>query len=171
MLKYYEPRLDLSSPEQLNLMGIIVTLHEPADGEILRSVVEELRVRFPYFYVRAARKEGELVTVPNELPMTVRNSWSPILLNAEESNYHLAAWKYEGHRLAFELPHDLTDGAGVFPYIRSVMFLYLSRASGRTFDPEGFESVADIHSGCHGYFLLHRRIVPNDFPVEITGLE
>ena len=138
MLKYYEPRLDLSSPEQLNLMGIIVTLHEPVDGEILRSVVEELRVRFPYFYVRAARKEGELVTVPNELPMTVRNSWAPILLNAEESNYHLAAWKYAGHRLAFELPHDLTDGAGVFPYIKSVMFLYLSRASGRTFDPEGF---------------------------------
>ncbi len=138
MLKYYEPRLNLSSPEQINLMGVIVSLTDPVDGEILRSVIEELRVRFPYFYVKAACNGSDLVTVPNDLPMTVRNTWEPILLNSEESNYHLAAWKYEGHRLAFEIPHDLTDGAGLFPYIKSAMYLYLSKASGRTFDPAGF---------------------------------
>ncbi|MER2057107.1 MAG: hypothetical protein ABTB30_17615, partial [Clostridia bacterium] len=38
-----------------------------------------------------------------------------IRLNAEESNYHLAAWKYEGRRVAFEISHSLTDGAGVLP--------------------------------------------------------
>ena len=143
MLKYYEPRLNLSSPEQLNMIGIIVTLNNSVDGEILRSVIEELRVRFPYFYVKAAYKGGDLTTVPNELPMTVRNTWEPIRLNSKESNYHLAAWKYEGNRLAFEIPHDLTDGAGVMPYIRSAMFLYLSRATGISFDPAGFRLPGD----------------------------
>ena len=138
MLKYYEPRLNLSSPEQLNIMGIIVSLNNAVDGEILRSVVEELRVRFPYYYIKAAYKGGDLTTVPNELPMIVRNTWEPIRLNSKESNYHLAAWKYEGHRLAFEIPHDLTDGAGLFPYVKSAMFLYLSRATGKSFDPAGF---------------------------------
>ena len=138
MLQYYEPRLNLAAPEELNIMGIVVSLQEPVDGELLRGVVEELRVRFPYFYIRAAYRGDDPVTVPNELPMTVRNSWEPIRLNSEESNFHLAAWKYEGRRLAFEIPHDLTDGAGLFPYVKSAVFLYLSRATGRTFDPAGF---------------------------------
>ena len=138
MLQYYEPRLNLAAPDELNIMGIVVSLQEPVDGELLRGVVEELRVRFPYFYIRAAYRGDDPVTVPNELPMTVRNSWEPIRLNSEESNFHLAAWKYEGRRLAFEIPHDLTDGAGLFPYVKSAVFLYLSRATGRTFDPAGF---------------------------------
>lgn len=53
MLEYYEPRFDLSSPEQINIMSVIVSLHKPVDGEILRVAVEELRIRFPYFYVKA----------------------------------------------------------------------------------------------------------------------
>ncbi len=138
MLEYYEPWLDLSSPEQVNTMCVIVSLHEPVDGGILRSVVEALRVRFPYFYVRAAYRGSDVITVPNALPMTVRNTWEPIRLNSEESNYHLGAWKYEKERLAFEIPHALTDGAGALPYVKSVLFLYLSRATGRTFAPEGF---------------------------------
>ena len=151
MLEYYEPRLDLSLPDQLNIMGIIVSLKSPVDGEILRSVVEEVRSRFPYFYVRAAYNGSDIITVPNDLPMTVRNTWEPVSLNSEESNYHLAAWKYEGHRLAFEIPHDLTDGAGLFPYIKSVMYLYLSRTTGRTFDPVGFrlpgEAIPESETG------------------------
>lgn len=138
MLEYYEPRLDLSSPDQLNIMCVIVSLQEPVDGEMLRSTVEELRVRFPYFYVKAAYSGSDVITAPNPLPMTVRNSWEPIDLNSEASNYHLAAWKYEDRRLAFEIPHALTDGAGLLPYIKSALFLYLSKATGKSFDPVGF---------------------------------
>ncbi len=151
MLKYYEPRLNLSSPEQLNILGVIVSLNDLVDGEILRTVVEDLRIRFPYFYIKAAYSGSDLITVPNALPMTVRNTWEPMCLNSKESNYHLAAWKYESHRLAFEIPHDLTDGAGVFPYIKSAMFLYLSRATGKTFDPAGFrlpgEAIPESETG------------------------
>ncbi len=143
MLEYYEPLLDLSSPERFNAMGLIVSLNEPVDGEILRSAVEALRVRFPYFYVRAARRGSDIITEPNPLPMTVRSTWEPILLNAAESNYHLGAWKYDGRRLAFELPHALTDGAGVLPYFKSVLFLYLSRKTGKALDPAGFRLPGD----------------------------
>ena len=151
MLEYYEPRLNLSSPEHFIAMGVIISLDDPVDGEILRAVVEELRVRFPYFYVRPAYRGSDLVTVPNALPMTVRNTWEPISLNSEESNYHLAAWKYENHRLAFEIPHAMTDGAGVLPYIKSAMYLYLSKATGKAFDPAGFrlpgEAIPESETG------------------------
>ena len=118
--------------------------------------MEELRIRFPYFYIKAAYEGSDLITVPNDLPMTVRNTWEPVCLNAKESNYHLAAWKYEGHRLAFEIPHDLTDGAGVFPYIKSAMFLYLSRVTGKTFDNAG-SSISCCPSGKYLRFLSEKQ--------------
>ena len=138
MLAFYEPLLNLSDPEHHNTMGAILSLRDPVDGDILRYSVEAMRARFPYFYIKAANRGDGLVTVQNDLPMTVRNTWEPIRLHSEASNYHLAAWKYEGRRLAFEIHHALTDGSGVLPYIKSIMYLYLSRMTGQTFDPAGF---------------------------------
>ena len=144
MPEFYEPRLNLSDPEHHNTMGAILTLRDPLDGDLLRYAVEEMRARFPYFYVKPAYRGNDLITVPNELPMTVRNTWEPIRFHSEASNDHLGAWKYEGHRLAFEISHSLTDGAGFMPYIKSTMFLYLSKATGRTFDPAGFCLPGDV---------------------------
>ena len=144
MLEFYEPVLNLSDPEHHNTLGVILSLKDPVDGEVLRSVVEELRTRFPYFYVKADCRGGDPVTVPNDLPMTVRNTWEPVRFNTEAANFHLGAWKYEDRRLAFEIPHSLTDGAGILPYVKSAMYLYLSRTTGRTFDPAGFRLPGDV---------------------------
>ncbi len=143
MLEFYEPIINLSDPEHHNTMGVILSLKDPVDGEILKSVVEELRMRFPYFYVKAVYKGGDVVVVANDLPMTVRNTWEPINFNSEASNFHLAAWKYEDKRLAFEISHALSDGAGIMPYVKSALYLYLSKSTGRAFDPEGFRLPGD----------------------------
>ena len=143
MAEYYEPMLYMSTPEHPNTMGMCVVLKEDVDGDILRKVVEELRVRFPYFYVKVVPGGNDLSVEDNSLPMTVRNTWEPINLNSEESNYHLGAWKYEGRKLAFEISHCLTDGAGILPYIKSALFLYLSNRYGISFDREGFRLPGD----------------------------
>ena len=143
MSEFYEPNLFLSTPEHPNTMGVMLKLTETVDGDILRDVVEQLRDRFPYFYVRAVLEGNDLIPADNHLHMTVRNTWDAIRLNAEESHYHLAAWKYEGSRVAFEISHSLTDGAGVLPYVKSAMYLYLSRKTGKTFDPTGFRLPGD----------------------------
>ncbi len=143
MTEFYEPMIYMSTPEHPNTMGACIVLKEPVDGDILRNAVEDLRVRFPYFYVKASSRGNDLVAEDNPLPMTVRNTWEPINLNSKESNYHLAAWKFNGRKLAFEIAHSLTDGAGVLPYIKSTMFLYLSRRYGISFDKDGFRLPGD----------------------------
>ena len=125
-------------PESQNVICMIIHLKSQVNGNTLRSVVEDLRIRFPYFYIKAVRKNGRIITEPNALPMIVRNTWEPIGLNSKDSNYHIAAWKYEGNKLAFEVPHSLTDGAGVMPYIESAIYLYLSKETGIAFNPDGF---------------------------------
>ena len=144
MTEYYEPMLYMSTPEHPNTMGALVILKEEVDGDILQDVVRRLKERFPYFYIKAVSAENSLKTVDNPLPMTVRNGWEPIQFNSEESNYHLAAWKYEGKKIAFEISHSLTDGAGVLPYIKSAMYLYLSQKYKIKFDPTGFRLPGDI---------------------------
>ena len=144
MLEYYEPVLNITDPDTHSTMGVVLSLKDPVDGEMLRSAVEELRTRFPYFYIKAVRRDGDLTAVPNDLPMTVRNTWDPVCFNSDETNYHLAAWKYEGRRLAFEITHTLTDGTGVLPYIKSAMYLYLSKVTGKDFDPAGFRLPGDV---------------------------
>ena len=49
--------------------------------------VEELRVRFPYFYIKAVLRGNDIYPEPNPFPMTVRNTWAPINLHSAESNY------------------------------------------------------------------------------------
>ena len=142
--EFYDPMLFISTPEHPNTMGVIVALLEPIDGEILRDVVDELRERFPYFYIKAVSESIDLRVEENPLPMTIRNTWEAIKLNSEESNYHLGAWKYEGRRVAFEISHSITDGSGVLPYIKSAMYLYLSRKLGLTFDRTGFRLPGDV---------------------------
>ena len=65
MKEFYEPMLYLSSPEHPNTMGVLAVLTEAVDGELLRDAVEELRTRFPYFYVKAEQRENDLLPVPN----------------------------------------------------------------------------------------------------------
>lgn len=143
MTEFYEPMLYMSTPEHPNTMGVCIVLKESVDGDILRNAVEDLRARFPYFYVKAVPFGNDLKAEDNSLPMTVRNTWEPINLNSKESNFHLAAWKFEDRKLAFEISHSLTDGAGVLPYIKSTLYLYLSRRYGISFDREGFRLPGD----------------------------
>lgn len=108
MAEYYEPNLYMSTPGFPNTMGISVTLTEPVDGDILQEVAEELRGRFPYFYVRAESDGSDLVAKPNPLPMTVRNTWEPIDLRSEEANYPSGRLQVRGQapRLRdFSRPH------------------------------------------------------------------
>ncbi|WP_405345877.1 hypothetical protein, partial [Ruminococcus sp.] len=70
MKEFYEPMLYLSTPEHPNTMCVIARLKEPIDGDILQSVVQELSVRFPYFYVKAVVRDNDVYPEPNPLPMT-----------------------------------------------------------------------------------------------------
>lgn len=143
MIDFYEPMLYLSTPDHPNTMSMVAELKEPVDGAVLQEVVEALRVRFPYFYVKAVVEDNEVRPEPNPLPMTVRNTWEPINFNSRESNYHLAAWKFEGTRMAVEMSHSLSDGAGLLPYVKSTLYCYLCRKTGLRLDPAGIRLPGD----------------------------
>lgn len=140
---FYEPSLCMCTQDNPNTMGICVTLTEPVNCDALKEAVERLRDRFPYFYVRAKLDGNNLIVVPNDLPVVIRDTWDPILLCSEEANYHLLSFKFEGNRLTAEISHSITDGAGFLPYFKSVLYYYLSTVTGQKLDPSGFRLLGD----------------------------
>lgn len=144
MSEFYDPMLYMSTPEHPNTMSVVVELKEAIDGTILQDVVEELRERFPYFYVKGVAEGNDLSAEPNPLPMPVCDTWDPINFNSPQSNYHLTAWKFEGSRMAMEMSHALSDGAGVIPYIKSTVYLYLCKKTGLALDPDGIRLPGDV---------------------------
>ena len=139
MAAYYDPMLFASTADHPNSMGMMAVLKEPVDGKLLQEAVENVRVRFPYYYVRAEISGNDLKAVPNPLPMTVRNTWEPTFLHSKEANYHMAAFKYEDNAVALEMSHLIADGSGAIPYFKSVLYCYLSKKTGEQFDPAGFK--------------------------------
>ncbi|MDO4797876.1 MAG: hypothetical protein Q4A01_07640 [Coriobacteriales bacterium] len=135
--KYFDANLYLSNEKYSFVMCGYLTLFEDVDGELLGEVVESLRERFPYLYVRAKAIDGELLVVPNPLAVPVRNTWEPTTLGSRENNYHLVAIKHEGKKLGIEVSHCITDGAGYMPYLKVLLHLYLSKRYGQQFNPAG----------------------------------
>ena len=135
---YYEPMMVSCSSENPMTMGITATLTDSINGNLLQEAVEALRERFPYFYVRPKVEDNDIIVIPNPLPATVRNTWEPIRLASKDANYHLIAFKYQGKRLALEMNHTLSDGAGMLPYFKSLLYIYLSKKTGITFPKDGF---------------------------------
>ena len=137
-LYWFDPKIYTSTSDNPFTTGVSVTMTEPVDGLILSDVIEELRSRFPYFYIRVKLGESDLVLEQNPLPVIVRNSWDPIKLYSKEANYHFITFKYLGNRITFELAHILSDAAGFLPYFKSVLYCYLTRKTGEKPDPTGF---------------------------------
>ena len=136
--EYYDPVVQKSTSYNPYIAGPCVTLTEPIDVALLSEVIEELRVRFPYFYGKAKIEDDNIVVVPNPLPVVVRDSWEPINLFSEEANYHFMSVKVDGNRFAIEFSHALSDGTGFLSFFKSILFCYLTRKTGEKFDPTGF---------------------------------
>lgn len=136
--EYYDPIVQKSTSYNPYIAGPCVTLTEPVDINLLSAVIEDLRARFPYFYGKVTIEEEDLVFEPNPLPIVVRNSWEPIHLFSKEANYHFMSVKVEGNRFAIEFSHAFSDGTGFMPYLKSLLFCYISRKTGEQFDPTGF---------------------------------
>lgn len=135
--EYFDPLFYISNEKYPFVMIAYLTLFEDVDGALLAEVAESLRDRFPYFYIRVKAQDEELRAVPNPLPVPVRNSWEPTTIGSKENNYHLIAFRHEGKRLGVEISHCITDGAGFMPFLRAILYLYLSKKEGKQFNPAG----------------------------------
>lgn len=115
-----------SGPDLINTIRIAITLTEPVSAEVLRFAADRAVQRYPYFSVKLIREGAEYAFVPNCLPFVITPNGRTVTLGTEESNGHLFAFAYDGCRLYVDTSHFVSDGNGLFPFLKTVLYYYLS---------------------------------------------
>ena len=111
--------------ELVNTIRICVTLTEPVDAQALEGALRQAAARFPYFSVRLQRRGETYAFEPNGLPFVLSPEGGTVTLGTAESNFQLFAFAYEGCRLYMDGSHFLTDGNGLFPFLKTILYYYL----------------------------------------------
>ncbi len=128
-----------AGPELVNTIRIELVLTEPVDVLALEHALGKAAVRFPYFAVRLVRRASEYFMEPNALPFVISPEGRTVTLGSAESNFHLFAFAHDGCRLYVDTSHFLTDGNGLFPYLKTILYYYL-----RALHPEAAFDTAEI---------------------------
>ncbi len=113
-----------AGPELVNTIRIGITLTELVDEQALRSALLKTAQRYPYFAVRLSRRGEEYVMEPNDLPFVVSPDGNTVTLGSAESNFHIFAFAYEGRRIYLDTSHFFTDGNGMFPFLKTLLYYY-----------------------------------------------
>ena len=108
-----------------NTIRTRIKMTEPINSNALRKAVDTAVKRYPYFSVKPVRKGEEYVLVYNDAPLTVTPNGKAIPLGGEESNWHLFAAAYDNDLIYLDTSHFLTDGNGLFPFIKTLLYCYL----------------------------------------------
>ena len=135
--QYFDPLFYISSKEMPFNIRIEVSLKEPVCEKCLTNAVNTAIKRFPYFSIRVVEKEGELLTVPNDLPIVVYSGLDVYPLGSEKVNYHMLAIEYSENTVYFCTSHVITDGGGFEPFMKSVLYYYLSEFYNIQLDSNG----------------------------------
>ena len=108
-----------------NTIRTRIALTEPVDPDALRKAVDMAIVRYPYFSVKLERTGEEYVLVRNDAQLPLSSGGKAIALGGEESRRHLFAIVYDDNLIYFDTSHFLTDGNGIFPFIKTLLYCYL----------------------------------------------
>ena len=114
-----------AGPDLAGAIRIEIELTEPVDAAALRAALSRAAVRYPYYAVRLARRAAAYVMEPNPLPFAVSPEGRTVTLGSPESNGHLFAFAFDGCRLYMDSVHFITDGNGMFPFLKTILYYYL----------------------------------------------
>ena len=113
--------------ELLNTLRCCIEMTEPVDAGALREAADLAIGRYPYFSVKLVRKGEEYVLLRNDAPLPVTPGGRAIPLGGSESSGHLLALAYDDCRIYVDTSHFITDGNGLFPFIKTLLYCYLHK--------------------------------------------
>ena len=122
---------------------ITIKMKDLVDGDILRAAVDQTMERYPYFRVRMIADGDEIRFAENPAPVPVLHTHERITLGSGQTDGHLLAFCYSWNRLYIDVFHGLTDGGGIYPMLRTLLFSYLSDLYGKAFSSEGIRLCGD----------------------------
>lgn len=128
------------SPYEIRLR---IRMRDLIDPKALRHAVDATMERYPYFCVELQRREGDFYFAENHRPVVIANSLHGVELNSEDSNFHMIAFCWQDNWIILDVFHGMTDGAGAYEIIRTLLYYYCSERYDVALNGEGIRLVGD----------------------------
>lgn len=124
------PLLYGANKDFLSTFRLAIRMKDTVDYGILSRSVEKLRARYPYFCVFPEREGERLVLRYNECPLPVFPDGRAPTLASADTDGHLISFGCEGKSIFINASHYLSDGMGIDPLLKSLLYLYVSERYG-----------------------------------------
>ncbi len=132
-----------TSKESPNEIRIRIRMRDLIDSDILRHAVDTTMERYPYFRVELRKKDGQYIFAENHRPIVITNSLRGVVLNSEESNYHMIAFCWQDNWIILDVFHGMTDGTGAYEVLRTLLYYYCSERYAIKLKEEGIRLLGD----------------------------
>lgn len=118
---------EVSNRKETNTFRVQIELKEPVDPEKLQIAVDQILDRYPMFKVRLKNGFFWRYFDHNDSPFRIEPLPNQVCgqLNPKENNGYLFKVYYRHQIIAVEMFHSLSDGAGAFMFLKSVVYEYL----------------------------------------------
>lgn len=122
-----------------NVFRVSATLSEPVDPDVLQQAADDLRPRFPSFYVTLHRGVFWYYLEESRYRVTVREDYAYPLtfMSSRELRQNCLRILYYKNRIAVEFFHSLTDGRGGSVFLCNLVARYLALRYGIVVPPDG----------------------------------
>lgn len=143
---FYDPMFYIAGDNMPFSIRLEIRLKEPVRPASLKKAVDTAAIRFPYFSMQVAAENGEFAVKENPLPFVVYEGTDVLPLGSPALNRQLIAFSCAGNTLYVHVSHIITDGAGFFPFLKSVLYYYFSDVNGQAPEVSGVRLAGEIPS-------------------------
>ena len=122
-----------------NVFRLSATLNEPIEPELLQRAADDLRPRFPSFFVSLHRGFFWYYLEQSKTPLTVKPDYAYplVFMSNRELRQSCLRILYYQDRIAAEFFHSITDGRGGSVFLANLVARYLELKHGITVPAEG----------------------------------
>ena len=135
--------LYVTTKESPNEIRLRIRMRDLIDPEVFRHAVDTTMERYPYFCVELQRRDGQFYFAENHRPVVITNSLHGVELNSEDSNFHMIAFCWQDNWIILDVFHGMTDGAGAYEVMRTLLYYYCTERYNVELNDEGIRLVGD----------------------------
>ncbi len=132
-----------TSKKRPNEIRIRIRMRDLIAPDLFRHAVDTTMKRYPYFCVELQKKDGQYIFAENHRPVVITNSLHGVELNSEASNYHMIAFCWQDNWIILDVFHGMTDGAGAYEIIRTLLYYYCSERYDVKLNDNGIRLLGD----------------------------
>ena len=143
---FTELRLLYSGTEEYpNTMRFMVQIKDKINLESYSYAINMIKKRYPYLCVELKKDDNGFYFIKNERDFIVGNINKDIILNSEESNYHLMSFQYsDDNYIIVNISHAIADGNTAYSIIRTLLYYYITDSYKVELSKENIRLVGDV---------------------------